>query len=165
MPDTLAKISYLILHCSDTEDGEVADWDAIRRYHRQVNGWRDIGYHYGIERVGNFWRLQLGRPPWVMGAHCKAGGRNHDSLGLCVVGRFDDAPPDRVTYETAVMALTQLAYIFRVPPERVCGHREFETMKSCPGRMWDLDQTRIDVAKRLGSETVTESPAVLGLWR
>lgn len=44
------------------KDGGVVDWEAIRRYHKETNGWSDIGYHYEVERVGNGILLQVGRP-------------------------------------------------------------------------------------------------------
>ena len=53
---------YIVIHHSLTKDGTVADWEAIRRYHKEINGWSDIGYHYGIERVGMFVLPRVGRP-------------------------------------------------------------------------------------------------------
>ena len=84
---------HVLIHHSLTKDGEVVDWEAIRRYHREVNGWSDIGYHYGIERVGKGILLQIGRPESQPGAHAKEMHMNSKSLGFCVVGNYDLAPP------------------------------------------------------------------------
>ena len=62
---------YIVIHHSLTKDGTVVDWEAIRRYHKETNGWSDIGYHYGIERVGGGLSLQVGRPESQPGAHTK----------------------------------------------------------------------------------------------
>ena len=133
---------YIILHCSATPDGQEFSWDAIKRYHVHNRGWTDIGYHYGVEyNAGNLVLLQ-GRKPWVMGAHCKAAKRNGDSLGVCVVGQFDDEPPSNEVFETAVRFLAQLCFVFRISPMNVRGHREYTDMKTCPGSKWDLTKTR-----------------------
>jgi len=141
----------IILHCSATPDGETFSWGAIRRYHIETNGWSDIGYHYGIERYNRGVVLLQGRKPWVTGAHCRAGGRNADSLGLCVVGCFDEVGPSPELYLVTTMTLRSLAFTFHIPPERIYGHREFESAKTCPGLKWDLDQLRADVAASLHS--------------
>lgn len=80
------NVTKLIIHHSLTKDGQVADWGAIRKYHMEVNGWDDIGYHWGIERVGNGVVLQTGRPETMVGAHTK--GMNDQSIGICVVGEL-----------------------------------------------------------------------------
>ena len=139
----------IIFHCSATPDGDTYSWDAIRRYHIEERGWDDIGYHYGAERYDGKIILLRGRKPWVMGAHCKAAGRNRDSLGVCVVGEFDTAPPDDDVYAVAVRLLANLCWTFHIPASQVYGHREFESGKSCPGSQWDLDATRRDIAALL----------------
>jgi N-acetylmuramoyl-L-alanine amidase len=154
--------AYLILHCSDTEDGPGYSWDAIRRYHMasppQGRGWSDIGYHMGLERLGPHLVLVPGRRPDVEGSHCVAAGRNHDSLGLCVVGKFDDEPPSPETYSATVMVLAALAFAFRIPVNNVRGHREYEDAKTCPGLCWDLDRVRADVAALLSREPLVGVP-------
>lgn len=136
---------YLILHCSATKDSGTASWKAIRDYHMDVMGWSDIGYHYGIEEFGDELVLLRGRKPWEMGAHCKAAGRNRDSVGVCVVGDFDDAPPSEGLYLAVVSVLTTLCFSLGIEPENVRGHREYEAGKTCPGKMWDMEKTRQDI--------------------
>ena len=140
---------YIILHCSATKDSGSASWEAIREFHTEMRGWRDIGYHYGIEEFGDETVLLRGRKPWDTGAHCRAGGRNRDSLGLCVVGEFDDNPPSKEKYSAVVAVLTSLCFMFSIEPDWVKGHREYEPNKTCPGLCWDLDQTRHDIEDSL----------------
>jgi len=132
----------IILHCSATEDSDTASWDDIKRFHTEMRGWSDIGYHYGIERINGTLTLLRGRKPWTIGAHCRAGGRNRDSLGLCVVGNFDHEAPDPELFEATVGVLAQLCFTFHIYPTHVYGHNEFEDGKTCPGREWDMGKTR-----------------------
>ena len=136
---------YIIVHCSATEDSGTASWEAIREFHTEVRGWRDIGYHYGVEEYDGEFVFLRGRKPFDMGAHCVAAGRNHDSIGLCVVGDYDEEPPEPEKYAVVVAILTSLCFIFQIPPENVRGHCEFEEAKTCPGLMWDLDGLRADI--------------------
>ena len=130
-PDTV------ILHCSATPDGEVHDWAAIRRYHIEVKGWTDIGYQYGIEMVGGHYRMLTGRKPSVIGAHCRAEGMNHRSVGVCVVGRFDDGELDPDVLKVTTQALTLVCFHLGIPPRRIRFHRDYESRKTCPGLLWD----------------------------
>ena len=144
----------IILHCSATPDGASYSWDAIRRYHVEERGWDDIGYHYGLEWYDDELIIMRGRKPWVMGAHCKAAGRNRDSLGVCVVGEFDSEPPADDVYKAAIQLLTVLCWTFHIPPDSVYGHREFESGKTCPGLKWDLEGVRDDIARLLPEKVV-----------
>ena len=136
--------SKIILHCSATNDTDSLSWEAIRRYHVDRRGWKDIGYHYGIEYVDGGVHLLRGRPWFEKGAHCKAAGRNFDSLGVCTVGKFETPPPADI-YQATVRVLSTLCYTFWVSPDDVYGHREFEKYKTCPGAGWDLDKLRADI--------------------
>lgn len=141
----------IIVHCSDTEDGDGINWAAIVRYHKEVNGWADVGYHFGLEWVAGKYVALQGRPWYQKGAHCKAAGRNNDSLGVCIVGKFDDRAPTFQEHESVCNFLASLCFAFRVPVERVHGHREFEPGKTCPGTRWNLDELRRQIAARLVS--------------
>ncbi len=143
---------YLIVHHSLTKDGIVVDWDAIRRYHREVLGWSDIGYHYGIERVGNGLLLQVGRPESQPGAHTKEMHMNGKSLGICVVGNFDLAPPGLELLRFLAEIVKRKIAEYGIPVQSVLGHREVGVMarfdwkkgqyKSCPGKYFPMDTLR-----------------------
>lgn len=135
----------IILHCSATKDTDSLSWRAIQEYHVRTLGWDDIGYHYGIENVGGELILLKGRHPNTKGAHCKAKGRNSDSLGVCVVGNYDEVPPSEERWDKTVDFLAQLCFVFDIESKDVYGHCEFEPMKTCPGKMWDLDLLRGEV--------------------
>ena len=59
----------------------------------EVNGWKDIGYHFGVELVGPAYQVMLGRDLSTPGAHCKESSMNQLAIGVCCVGNFDLAPP------------------------------------------------------------------------
>ena len=137
----------IVVHCSATTDHfERVSWDDIYRFHVQELGWQDIGYHYGIEYAGGFPVLLEGRPWHTMGAHCRAGGMNKRSLGLCVTGNFDLAEPEIELWDVTIAVLRTLCVAFNIPTASVYGHREFESNKSCPGSKWDLDGMRRAIA-------------------
>jgi hypothetical protein len=144
----------IVLHCSDTEDGPGNNWQAIRKYHTDPKpggrGFVEIGYHFGIEQIGGRLALLAGRHPYVMGAHCAAAGRNHDSLGICVVGDFDDDPPPLRLVGVVTSVLALLCVMHGIAPETISGHREWEPGKTCPGAKWDMEFTRAMVGERLG---------------
>jgi hypothetical protein len=50
---------------------------AIRKYHVEHNGWRDVGYHRLVRKSG---LVEVGRPLSAAGAHLQ--GAN-DTLGIC----------------------------------------------------------------------------------
>ena len=70
---------------------------------------------------------------------------NDKSIGVCIVGNFDDADEARAMLTdgrlvTAVRLVNRLANMFNVPAGRICPHRQFAPYKSCPGKFfpWDL---------------------------
>lgn len=141
---------YIVIHHSLTDDGECAEnWDAIRKYHIRENGWTDIGYHLGIERVAKRLEWMRGRPLTEVGAH--AHGFNGSGIGICVVGNFDEKPPDPEVWQSARYMCEILMGHFKKVYDRdlkVLGHRETYKMigkpveKSCPGNCFDMDKFR-----------------------
>lgn len=136
----------IIVHHSLTEDGASVSWNAIRDYHVNVNGWRDVGYHYGIELVSDRYDIFKGRMDNEAGAHCL--GYNDSSLGICLVGNFDLAPAPAAQVELARKLCRSLMAIYGIKVDGVLGHRETYTLrgvpveKTCPGSAFDMDAFR-----------------------
>lgn len=115
-------VRYLVVHCSDTPEDEPLGVRGIHAMHLGF-GWHGIGYHAVIDRDGT---VEPGRPEYWIGAHVK--GHNHESLGVCLVGRaeFTEAQMD---------ALERVLRDWkgRYPDAAVRGHCDFpSTEKTCP---------------------------------
>jgi N-acetyl-anhydromuramyl-L-alanine amidase AmpD len=126
---------YIILHHSFTKDGNVVDWDAIRRYHIDENGWKDIGYHYGLEKVNGEYVVKIGRPEWEEGGHTK--GMNNKSIGICVVGNFDVDELEPEAFEMLKELVLDIMFRYGIPAEKIKGHCDFSD-KTCPGKKFPL---------------------------
>ena len=135
--------THLMLHHSLTKDDKVVNINAIYRYHTQVLGWRDIGYHIIIENQRGMVNAILGRMLNEIGAHCR--GMNTKSIGVCMVGNFDLAPPSTEMWNKCLRVCRSLMEIYNIPKENVQGHREYASYKSCPGNLFSLDQFRKDL--------------------
>ena len=144
---------YIVVHHSLTKDGETVSWGAIEHYHVAARGWRDIGYHAGVELVGGGYYALIGRNVNEAAAAVKEMDMNELALHVCVVGNFDVTPPDKA--DLAVLArrvVIPWMTMFGIPAEHVIGHRDVGLMagydwregkyQSCPGRSFDLESFR-----------------------
>jgi N-acetyl-anhydromuramyl-L-alanine amidase AmpD len=131
-------VDEVILHCSATRplwwhnrslEDKIAE---IRQWHVRDNGWKDIGYHFIIDRDGKIGR---GRAETVIGAHVV--GRNSGTIGICLMGGHGSSSRD--AFETnftkeqrwATRWLVQ-SIASRTPIKRVTGHNQYAA-KACPG--------------------------------
>jgi N-acetylmuramoyl-L-alanine amidase len=131
-------MNKIILHHSLTKDSETVSWGAIRNFHINTNGFRDIGYHFGIENLRGQTEILMGRMTDQVGAHCA--GHNTGSIGICFVGNFDIAPPPEESWNKGIELCRYLMRNFTITD--VLGHVELNPNKSCPGKLFDLDKFR-----------------------
>jgi len=158
------RAKYIILHHSATRDGNAFDWQAIRRFHKSwrydgkiiteqeaherigrgekgiLSPWRDIGYHFGIEKINDFHEILIGRLFGEPGAHCRQNGMNAQSWGICFVGNYDEEEVLPEIWNFGLKLVKQLMMLGRIERENVKGHREFADYKSCPGSKFDLEK-------------------------
>lgn len=138
--------TYIIIHHSLTEDGKTVTWPLIRDYHMLSCGMHDIGYHYGIEKVNNRYEILKGRMDTEIGAHCI--GFNEKSLGICMVGNFDNVRPDEPGLQLLLKLCRALIQVHTIPVEHVIGHWETYPLrnrnieKSCPGILFSMPTFR-----------------------
>jgi len=133
----------IILHHSLTQDSETVSWGAIRKYHINECGWRDIGYHFGIELLRDDYEILIGRFAEEVGAHTK--GENYDSIGICFVGAYDIDPPPDIMWKKGLRLVRFLCYTYNIATDKIFGHRKFAPYKSCPGRAFDLNKFRREI--------------------
>jgi N-acetylmuramoyl-L-alanine amidase len=128
---------------------------AMCRYHRNTNGWNDLGYNFVVDRFGTIYEGRAGGiEAAVLGA--QAEGFNSYSTGIANIGTFSDVPQSHAALEamarlirwklplhgyptsgTAVMVSAGGATnrypsgtSVRVP--RILGHRDTNSTE-CPG--------------------------------
>jgi N-acetylmuramoyl-L-alanine amidase len=130
------KVQKLIIHHSLTKDGQTVDWDAIRRYHVRENGWTDIGYHWGIEYVNGSIIIQKGRAENIPGAHTI--GMNQKSLGICVVGNYDLAPPPEEVLDKLAELCAKKCQQYNLMAADVETHHKYADYKTCPGSKFPM---------------------------
>jgi len=141
--------THIVIHHSLTEDSRTMSWNAIRKYHKNANGWRDIGYHFGIERIDRSYEILMGRMLTDTGAHCKEMGMNRVGIGVCFVGNYDYLEPSiDMVYEGAKLCAC-MCELFNIKVENIIGHSSLATYKSCPGKMFPLELLRKLTTKRL----------------
>ena len=86
----------IVIHHAGFPDGDKdSSAEDIHKFHRDVNGWAGIGYHYVIRKDGT---IEQGRRPNMVGAH--AYGHNKNSVGICVAGNFEIAKPNRAQMDS-----------------------------------------------------------------
>jgi hypothetical protein len=145
---------------------------AICRFHRNTNGWNDIGYNFVVDRFGRIWEGRAGGiDEAVMGSHAQ--GYNAQTTGIANLGTFTSVPQT----EAAIGAMARLiawklgnhgvrtggttrltsaggssarypyGYTRRFP--KVIGHRD-TGVTSCPGEQlyYQLPELRERVGER-----------------
>lgn len=147
-------INEIVVHCTATR----AEWWAgrsladkvaeVRRWHVQERGWKDVGYHYLIDRDGS---IRAGRPVEQVGAH--VANRNANTIGVALFGGHGSAATDpfgrNYTPEQDRALRALLADLRRRFPSirTISGHNQYAA-KACPG---------FDVPTWLAAEPLTVS--------
>jgi uncharacterized protein with LGFP repeats len=149
----------------------------ICRYHRDANGWNDIGYNFLVDRFGQVFEGRAGGVDQaVIGA--QAQGYNSNSTGVAVIGTHEAVPVGDMTlgalailigWKLAIHAVTPTGQVTltsaggdvnRYPSgtpvvfERIAGHRDGDTT-TCPGTALYAQLP----ALRVAAQRVAPSPA------
>ena len=123
-----ATDAIIIHHVGNTNrDVSAAE---IHRWHRN-NGWSGIGYHFVIRKDGT---IERGRPMDMLGAHCYE--HNWHTVGVNLVGAFDDNEPEPEQLAAAAKLLAALCRYYGLKPDEdtIKGHRDFNNT-ACPGQL------------------------------
>ena len=137
---------FIVIHHSKSPDNIVRNFDEIKKYHIEVRGFENIGYHKIIERIGDRYEIVSGRNLWDHGAH--ALGFNTISIGICVVGDYDLYPIPLPMAQRLIKLIKALQLTFNIKNDKVIGHRETYGLrglaqeKTCPGKMVYMEDIR-----------------------
>ncbi len=113
----------------------------IHYYHAVQLGWGDIGYNYIIDPFGNIYHGRLG-DNGVIGGH--ALGRNSGSIGILVIGNYQDNRPSTKALNALAEFSGYRAYQNEIDTDsRIYGHKDMKyysnnlnrwvNATSCPG--------------------------------
>jgi N-acetylmuramoyl-L-alanine amidase len=133
---SVRKWTHIIIHHTGAEE---KDADQVRRYHLSL-GWRDVGYHYVVERDG---RVVQGRGLDLVGAHCKASSMNYKGIGIAVIGNLQNHSILPAQEKAVVQLAGDLMGRFAIPLSNVLGHNEVPgAATACPGRHFSMASLR-----------------------
>lgn len=135
---TFRPITEIIIHCTATRPEWMQGLPLankiveVRRWHVQDRGWKDIGYHYLIDRDGH---IGTGRPLDQVGAHTQ--GHNTGTIGVTLIGGHGSAASDAFSKNYTAAQDTALRELLtdiqkRFGPLKVSGHNQYAA-KACPG--------------------------------
>ncbi|MFN4242312.1 MAG: peptidoglycan recognition family protein [Tepidisphaerales bacterium] len=134
---------WIIIHHTATPAGALARINASHR----GKGWEAAGYHFvignGTESADG--QIEVG-PRWPqqrVGAHTRSPDNrfNEHGIGIVLVGNFNETRPSARQLESAARLVAYLMKTYKVPPERVIGHRDASATQ-CPGRNVSIAQIR-----------------------
>lgn len=134
----MRKLNEIIVHCTATKPDWLANKTTeqkvaeVRKWHMKDNGWKDIGYHYLIDRDGT---VVAGRPLEQVGAHTQ--GHNTGTIGISLFGGHGSAATDSFSAhftEAQNKALRKLLWelMTKYGITKVSGHNQYAA-KACPG--------------------------------
>lgn len=132
-------VTGIFIHCTatppDWRPGDTPDQrvEAIRAMHIRERGWRDIGYHWLIDRDGTILR---GRPESEIGAH--VAGHNTGTIGISLFGGLTSKPRDPFARNFTARQETALEDLIkdiraRTKIKWIKGHNQVDNGKACPG--------------------------------
>ena len=121
----------IILHHAAAEN---ASAEVIHQAHL-MKGWSGIAYHYYVRKDGTVYR---GRPENKKGGH--ASNNNHDSIGICFEGNFENELMGNKQTEVGAALVADI--LSRYGDLAVIGHKDVNAT-ACPGknfRMKDIKE-------------------------
>ncbi len=132
-PGTLPmkRITGIVVHHSATRAGSAA---FFRVLHRGLNRWNDIGYHFviGNGTLTGDGVVEKGREMPFTGAHARGG--NTYSVGICLVGNFNETDPTPGQMESLGKLLRNLMEKYSIGREGITVHRNVKgSSTECPG--------------------------------
>jgi len=146
---------YVVLHHSATDEGNARRFD---RYHREKRKWsHGLAYHFvigngngsgnGEIEVGDRWKNQ------IHGAHTANMDFNRISIGICLVGNFEeDNKPTDNQFASLISLVDYVSKRYNIPETNVIMHNQVvQKGTACPGKNFPYKKL-VDRVARLQSE-------------
>jgi len=138
----LKTVKYIVVHHAEIDSG---NRDYYHWLHKAYFGWDAIGYHFvignGLDNLSIDGHIEIARDIKYQGAHVKSA--NHESIGICLVGNLDNYKASKKQYESLISLVKKLMKEYNVNVKNIVGHNDFEEVtKSCPGKMFSLEEFR-----------------------
>lgn len=130
------KTEYIIVH--HTASNHDMSSSEINTLHAS-QGWGGIGYHFVIRQDGN---IETGKKITEVGAHCKHGGYNSNSVGIVLSGNFENLDPTSEQLKTLTQLVLTLIETYNLSIDKVLGHNETGANTLCPGKNLRMDNVR-----------------------
>lgn len=144
----MRTIKYIVLHCTAT--AQTATVDSIRKFWRDVKGWKNVGYHWVIKADGEAVKLAE-----ISAVTNGVKGHNANAIHIAYIGGIEKGKAvDNRTVEqkaTQVRLLTELKKKF--PNAKILGHRDLSPDRNSDGVVspheWTKECPSFDVAQWL----------------
>ena len=136
----------IAVHHSATKDTKGVETEQFRRYHTEIKGWQDIGYHKVIEDIGGIYEGLDGRPAYMQGAHCIPINRTH--LGVCFTGNFDLYEMQEEQLIAGARSIASLCAMIGAEPSDITRHSDWWDT-ACPGKFFPFEDLIEQVEARL----------------
>ena len=134
--DPMLPITRVCVHHSAVEDeGRITSPAEVKAELRQLQAnhqqkWADLGYHFVIDPTGGIWE---GRNLRWQGAH-EGAGLNQGSIGVCLLGNFEDSPPTAAQLGALKSLLDAMRLRWSLTAADIKTHREVRPEPTaCPG--------------------------------
>ncbi|RME72513.1 MAG: LysM peptidoglycan-binding domain-containing protein, partial [Verrucomicrobia bacterium] len=142
-PVRRGRWKYIVIHHSAMDVGSAKGMD---RYHREERGMENgLAYHFvignghgmreGAVFVGRRWNEQLD------GGHLAIPKLNANSIGICLVGNFQNKRPSKKQLDVLEALVRALQKKTGIPDKRVTTHRLIHKKHTeCPGKMFPYEE-------------------------
>lgn len=145
---------YILVHHTA---GTVGKALLVDRIHRERGFEEGLGYHFLIDNgslgKGNG-QVEVA-PRWIrqeQGAHCRASDMNHKSIGIGLVGNFNNKKPAAAQLHTLTQLAGMLGAYYEIPVANVLPHRLVPGAKTdCPGNLFPWRKFQLSLKKAMAS--------------
>ncbi|MFN3605041.1 MAG: N-acetylmuramoyl-L-alanine amidase [Leptonema sp. (in: bacteria)] len=137
---------YIVIHHTASDIGNL---EYYKKLHQEERGWDDIAYHFIINN-GSFNTIPGQIEESELWKKRKSGYStknwlvNTFGIAIVVVGNLENHPPLLPQYESLINLAFQLSEKYKIPPDKIFGHREIQNTK-CPGKHLNVAKIRKEI--------------------